>query len=105
MQCFLKQKSRVTWNPLLSFGFPMMTAQGQAPALDSVPPTIRVASKNPHGVFSGVGGTGDGVVVTGTVGAGVVGFGLLFTNCSIWVDCHLSSFLNDIKQTMLLTSI
>jgi len=54
-----------------------MTAHGQAPAFDSVPPTILVCSKNPQGVFSGVGGTGDGVVVTATGGAGVGGFGVL----------------------------
>ena len=50
-----------------------MTAQGHAPALDSAPPTMRVCSKNPHGVFSGVGGIGDGVVVTASAGPGGVG--------------------------------
>ena len=54
-----------------------MTAQGQAPAFDSVPPTIRVCSKNPQGVFSGGGGTGDGVVVMATGEAVVGGFGVL----------------------------
>ena len=60
-----------------SFGFPTMTAQGQVPAFDSAPPTILVCSKNPHGVFSGVGGRGEGVVVTATGGAGVAGLGVL----------------------------
>ena len=51
-----------------------MTAQGQEPGFDSVPPTIRVCSKNPQGVFSGEGVVGDGVVVmaTGGPGGGVV---------------------------------
>ena len=61
----------------MSFGFPTMTAHGQVPGFDSVPPTILVCSKKPQGVLSGTGVVGDGVVVIGTVGGVVVGFGLL----------------------------
>ena len=63
----------------MSFGFPTITAQGQAPGFDSVPPTILVCSKKPQGVFSGAGVVGDGVVVMATVGGVVVGFGALNT--------------------------
>jgi hypothetical protein len=73
---------KITWKEA-SFGFPRMTAQGQEPGFDSVPPTIRVCSKNPHGVRSGAGVVGEGVVVMtggGPGGGVVVGVGALRLN-------------------------
>ncbi len=85
----------------MSFGFPMITAQGQEPGFDSVPPTIRVCSKNPHGVRSGAGVVGEGVVVMTGGGPGgwvVVGVGALRLKVFYWNSSHSTRIKSNIQS-------